>query len=233
MYATPFTAERIRQGLSEHAWGNQPKLHELPQKANFDLGPFNIQYVQMAHSIPEANAVAITVKAVGTVLHTGDWKIDKDPVEGQVTDETVLRKLGDAGVLAVIGDSTNAMVPGHSGSERTVQKNLIELFGEFKGQIAITCFSTNVARLRSIYEAANANKRHVCLVGRSLWSVDDAARKSGYLKGMPPFMTTRPPIYRAERMLSMSALARRASRARRWRGFRMKTILPSVWVRGM
>ncbi len=188
LYATKFTAERIRQGLSEHAWGSQAKLHELPQKANFDLGPFNFQYIQMAHSIPEANAVAITVKGVGTIVHTGDWKIDPDPVEGQMTDEAALRKLGEAGVLAVVGDSTNAMVPGHSGSERTVLKNLTELFGEFTGQIAITCFATNVARLRSIYEAANFHKRQVCLAGRSLWSVDDAARKSGYLKGIPPFL---------------------------------------------
>jgi ribonuclease J len=142
----------------------------------------------MAHSIPEANSVAITVKDVGTVLHTGDWKIDPGPVVGYLTDESELRALGDAGVLAVIGDSTNAMVPGHSGSEAVVQKNLIELFGEFTTRIAITCFATNVARLRSIYEAARLNGRQVCLIGRSLWSVDDAARKSGYLKDVPPFL---------------------------------------------
>jgi ribonuclease J len=188
LYATAFTAERIRQDLNERSWGNQAKLHELPRKAEFDIGPFHIQYVEMSHSIPEAHAVAITVKGVGTIVHTGDWKIDKDPVVGNVTDEETLRKLGDAGVLALVGDSTNAMVPGHSGSERGVANNLIELFGEFKGQIAITCFSTNVARLQGIYAAAKHNGRHVCLIGRSLWAVDDAARKSGYLKGIPPFL---------------------------------------------
>lgn len=188
LYATAFTAERIRQGLAEHAWGSQAVLHELPQKAKLELGPFSIQFIQMAHSIPEANSLAITLKGVGTILHTGDWKIDADPIEGQKTDEAELRKLGEAGVLAVVGDSTNAMVPGHSGSERTVLNNLTELFGEFKKQIAITCFATNVARLRSIYEAAHKNGRQVCLVGRSLWSVDDAARKTGYLKGIPPFL---------------------------------------------
>lgn len=188
LYATKFTAERIRQSVGEHPWGDQARIHEVPAQGKVDLGPFSIQYIRMAHSIPEANSLAITVKDVGTILHTGDWKIDPDPVEGDLTDEKALTDLGDAGVLAVIGDSTNAMVPGHSGSERTVQKNLIELFGEFKDKIAISCFSTNVARLRSIYEAAQANNRHVCLVGRSLWKTEEAARNSGYLKNVKPFM---------------------------------------------
>lgn len=188
LYATKFTAARIRQGLGEQAWGNQAKLNELPPKADFALGPFRIRYIRMAHSIPEANSLAITAADVGTVLHTGDWKIDENPVAGGLTDEEGLKKLGDEGVLAVIGDSTNAMVPGHSGSELTVQKNLVEVFGEFEGQIAITCFSTNVARLHSIYEAAQRNGRHVCLIGRSLWGVDEAARNSGYLRGIPPFL---------------------------------------------
>lgn len=188
LYATAFTAERIRQDLNEKNWGNQVTLNQLPPKARFEVGPFSIEYVEMAHSIPEAHAVAITVKGIGTIVHTGDWKIDKDPVVGNKTDEAALTRLGDAGVLALVGDSTNAMVPGHSGSERDVEQNLIELFAEFKGQIAITCFSTNVARLRTIYTAARANNRHVCLLGRSLWSIDDVARKTGYLKDVPPFL---------------------------------------------
>lgn len=188
LYATRFTMERILQSVSEQSWGNQTRIQEVPQRGKVELGPFSIQYIRMAHSIPEACSLAITVKGVGTVLHTGDWKIDLDPVEGDMTDEKELVSLGDAGVLAVVGDSTNAMVPGHSGSERSVQQNLIEVFGEFKGRIAISCFSTNVARLRSIYEAANANGRRVCLVGRSLWKTDEAARKSGYLKNIPSFV---------------------------------------------
>jgi ribonuclease J len=188
LYATKFTLERILQSVSEQSWGNQARINEVPPQGKVDLGPFSVRYIRMAHSIPEANALAITVKGVGTIVHTGDWKIDFHPVEGNLTDEKELIKLGDAGVLAVIGDSTNAMVPGHSGSEITVQENMIELFGEFKGKIAVSCFSTNVARLRSIYTAAQANKRKVCLVGRSLWKTDEVARKSGYLKGMPPFI---------------------------------------------
>jgi ribonuclease J len=188
MYATKFTAGRIAMALSEQSWGPQARINEVPQQGKVELGPFSIQYIRMAHSIPEANSLAITVKEVGTVLHTGDWKLDADPVEGDVTDEAALTALGDNGLLAVIGDSTNAMVPGHSGSERTVQKNLVELFGEFKDKIAITCFATNVSRLRSIYDAAEANKRRVCLVGRSLWKTDEVARKSGYLKNVRPFI---------------------------------------------
>lgn len=188
MYATKFTAERIRMAVSEQPWGTQAVLHEVPDGGSIRLGPFSIQYIRMAHSIPEANSLAITVEGVGTILHTGDWKIDPDPVEGYVTDEKTLREWGGKGVLAVVGDSTNAMVPGHSGSERVVQNNMIELFGEFKDKIALTCFSTNVARLRSIYQAAEANNRRVCLVGRSLWKTDEVARRTGYLRNVKPFM---------------------------------------------
>lgn len=132
VYATPFNAERILQDFSETPWGGQAKLHRLPLTGKINIGPFEIDTVKMAHSIPEMRAFAITVKGVGTLLHTGDWKIDAQPLEGDVTDEKALKALGDKGVLAVIGDSTNAMVPGHSGSEFDVRRNLTELFGEFK-----------------------------------------------------------------------------------------------------
>lgn len=188
LYATKFTMERLRQSLSEWTWGHQVKLHEVPQQGKLDIGPFQLQFIRMAHSIPEAKSIAISVKDIGTVLHTGDWKIDPDPVLGDLTDADALKKLGEDGVLAVVGDSTNAMVPGHSGSELDVQKNLTELFGEFDAQIAVTCFATNVGRIKSIYEAAKVNNRKVSLVGRSLWSVDEAARNSGYLLDVPPFL---------------------------------------------
>lgn len=188
LYATKFTMERLRQSLSEWAWGHQVKLHEVPQQGKLDIGPFHLEFIPMAHSIPEAKSIAISVKGIGTVLHTGDWKIDPAPVLGDLTDADALKKLGEEGVLAVVGDSTNAMVPGHSGSELDVQKNLTELFSEFDAQIAVTCFATNVGRIKSIYEAAKANNRKVSLVGRSLWSVDEAARNSGYLSDVPPFL---------------------------------------------
>ncbi len=188
LYATKFTAARILRSIGEYSSINQPQVNEVPLQGSVNLGPFSIQYISMAHSIPEANALAITVGDVGTILHTGDWKMDSDPVEGDVTDEKALIELGDKGVLAIVGDSTNALVPGHSGSEREVQNNLIELFGEFSDKIAISCFSTNVARLHSIDVAAKANGRSVCLVGRSLWRTDEAARNTGYLQNIRPFI---------------------------------------------
>lgn len=188
LYATAFTAERIRQDLTEQSWGQQAKLHVADPKKTLELGAFKIDFIPVAHSIPEAYALAITIGDIGTVLHTGDWKIDPEPVIGHVTDEAALQKLGDKGVLALVGDSTNATVPGHSGSEREVREHLADLFSEFDGAIVVSCFSTNVARVKSIYEAAQKNNRQVCLVGRSLWQVDDAARACGYLKGVPPFL---------------------------------------------
>lgn len=188
VYATPFTAERIRQDFSETPWGNQTKLYEIPADGKIDLEPFSIQTVNMAHSIPEARGLAITAGKSGTVFHTGDWKLDEDPIEGDVTDIAALKSLGDKGLLAVIGDSTNSGVPGVSGSERSVEKNLTEMFREFKNQIIISCFSTSVSRLHSIYTAAKKNGRQVVLVGRSLWAVDEIARKTGYLKNVPDFL---------------------------------------------
>ncbi len=188
LYATPFTLARIRNAVSEQSWGNQTRMTAVPLRGSLTLGPFKIDFIDMCHSIPEASALALTVAGVGTILHTGDWKLDKDPIEGALTDEAMLQKRGDAGLLAVIGDSTNAMVPGHSGSERDVQASLTELFSEFSGAIGITCFSTNVARLHSVDAAAAANGRKVCLVGRSLWKTDQAARDNGYLDGVRPFI---------------------------------------------
>lgn len=189
IYATPFSAERVKQSVGEKTWGREVPIHVVAAGGNLSLGPFSIDFIDVAHSIPEAQALAISVEKVGTVVHTGDWKLDPNPVVGKCTDEKRLRALGERGVLAVMGDSTNAMVPGHSGSEATVAASLTELFGEFKNRaIVISCFSTNVARIHSVYEAAKAFGRQVCLVGRSLWNIDDAARKSGYLKDIPPFM---------------------------------------------
>lgn len=190
LYATPFTAARVRQAFGETPWGGQAKIHVVPMGGRISLGAFDVAFVNVAHSIPEASALAVTAGAVGTIVHTGDWKLDDDPVVGYKTEEQRLRALGAAGVLALVGDSTNAMVPGHSGSERTVQENLTDVFGEFKEScIAVTCFSTNAARLYSIYQAAKKNGREVCLLGRSLWKVDEAARSCGYFHDIPPFLS--------------------------------------------
>jgi ribonuclease J len=142
----------------------------------------------MTHSIPEPNALIIRTR-LGTLVHSGDWKLDPQPLMGEVTDAGTLRDVGSDGVLALIGDSTNALEPGHSGSETVVRDRLISLIGEQPHRVVVTCFSTNVARLHSIAEAARANGRQCALVGRSLWRIHEAARASGYLQVAEPFLT--------------------------------------------
>jgi ribonuclease J len=123
------------------------------------------------------------------VLHTGDWKLDPDPQIGTTADEAALRRVGEEGVAAMIGDSTNALVDGDSGSEGAVRESLISLFGELDNRIVVGCFASNVARVRSIAAGAHANGRAVGLVGRSLWRVTEAARETGYLRDMPIFLS--------------------------------------------
>ena len=142
----------------------------------------------MAHSIPEAQALVIETPA-GIVLHTGDWKIDPTPLIGPPTDEAALAALGQKGVLAIVCDSTNAMVEGHSGSEQDVRTSLSALVRDLGGRVAVTCFASNVARMESIALAAQDAGRSVALVGRSLRNMDAAARECGYLKSLPPFLT--------------------------------------------
>ena len=187
IYATPFTAGLIHKKVSERSFGNQVEIKFLDDTENLDLKPFEISTVKMAHSIPEMRALVIKT-AAGRILHTGDWKLDKQPVAGDTTDEAALKALADDPVLALVGDSTNAMVPGHSGSEHDVHDCMIELFSEFQNRIIVTLFSSNVARLVSIAKAAHANDRHVALVGRSLWRIEGVARGCGYLDDIPEFL---------------------------------------------
>jgi ribonuclease J len=187
IYATPFTAAVLRRKLGEAGLGREAKVHIVKPGGKFELAPFALQFIRMAHSTPEAQALAISTK-YGTVLHTGDWKFDPHPVVGPVTDEAALKALGDAGVLAMISDSTNAMVDGHSGSELDVKKSLKALIGDMPGRIAVTCFASNVARVASVIEAAEACGRHVALVGRSLGNYVAAAQEAGYLRDVPDFV---------------------------------------------
>jgi ribonuclease J len=187
IYATPFTAAVLRRKLNEAGLGREAKIHIVKPGGAFELAPFALQFIRMAHSTPEAQALAITTK-YGTVLHTGDWKFDPHPVVGAVTDEAALRALGDKGVLAMVSDSTNAMVDGHSGSELDVKKSLKALIGDMPGRIAVTCFASNIARVASVIEAAQAAGRHVALVGRSLGNYVNAAQEAGYLKDAPDFV---------------------------------------------
>jgi len=188
VYATPFTASVLRRKLVDVKLEGQVPIIEIPLSDRFQVGPFDIELIRLTHSIPEPNALAIRTGA-GTVLHTGDWKFDPQPLVGDVTDTEKLRSLSDEGVLALIGDSTNALRSGHSGSEADVRKALTALFGKYWNRIVVSCFASNIARIESIAVAAMEHGRHVALVGRSLWRMNDAARENGYLKGLPDFLT--------------------------------------------
>jgi ribonuclease J len=187
VYATPFAAAVIRRKLQETGLQREVKLHIIQPGGGFTLGPFGLRYIRMTHSTPEAQALAITT-SYGTVLHTGDWKFDASPVIGDLPDEAALKALGDAGVMAIISDSTNAMVEGYSGSEQDVKKSFEALLPELSGRIAVTCFASNVARVASIISAAEIAGRHIALVGRSLTNYIAAAQEAGYLKNVPDFV---------------------------------------------
>jgi ribonuclease J len=185
LYATPFTARLIEGKLEEAGLGDKVRVRSVPIGGNITLGPFEIDFISITHSILEPNALAIRTP-LGTICHTGDWKLDPDPLIGEVTNENALKKLGDEGVLALVCDSTNALVPGASGSEAKVRESLTALIGTLKGRVAVTAFASNVARLDSIAKAARAHDRHVVLVGRSMHKITSAAREVGYLKDFPP-----------------------------------------------
>jgi ribonuclease J len=188
IWATPFTASFLRAKLAETGFADQVKINVVPLSGRFTIGPFDLELITLTHSIPEPNAVALRTP-VGTVLHTGDWKFDPDPLIGPTADEAALRRLGDEGVLALVGDSTNALRPGTSGSEAELRRSLIELIGRYDARVAVACFASNVARLETIARAAAAHGREIALVGRSLWRIDKAARENGYLTDLPRFLT--------------------------------------------
>ena len=186
IYATPFTAALVRAKLEEADVDARVTIVELG--GMIDLTPFQIELITLTHSIPEPNAVAIRTP-LGTILNTGDWKIDPDPLLGETTDEEALRRLGDEGVLAMTCDSTNVFVPGRAGSEADVRTTLSRLIKSYTGRrIAVTAFASNVARLETVALAARDAGRSVALVGRSMRRMVAAARATGYLKSAPEFV---------------------------------------------
>jgi ribonuclease J len=184
MYATPFTARLMHDKLLEAGIEELARVKVVPLGGRLTLGPFDIEFHSITHSIPEPNALVIRTP-LGTVMHTGDWKLDPEPLIGEATDEVAFRKIGDEGVLAMVCDSTNALVQGHSGSEADVKKGLTELIGTLKGKVAVTGFASNLARLQSVAEAAREHGREVALVGRSMHRITGAARETGYMKHFP------------------------------------------------
>ncbi|ENT06327.1 ribonuclease J [Brucella sp. 63/311] len=188
VYATPFTA-----GLLEAKRQSEDSAPEIPitiYKAGetFEVGPFKIEAVAVTHSIPEPVSLAITTP-LGTVVHTGDWKMDPEPSLGPVIDEARFRAIGEAGVLALICDSTNALREGESPSERQVGESLRELIQNARGRVAITTFSSNVGRIRSITEAARDAGRQVLVVGRSMKRAISVATELGYMEGLPEYLS--------------------------------------------
>jgi len=188
VYATPFTAALVRGKLIEAGLENELQIHIVELGSRFTIGPFDIELVTLTHSIPEPNALAIRTP-LGLVLHTGDWKIDPDPVVGENMDTTRLAEIGKEGVRAIVCDSTNVFSSGSSGSEADVAKSLIEVISKCAGRVAITTFASNLARIESIARAAKACDRHPVLVGRGMFRIVTAARETGYLQNVPPFLT--------------------------------------------
>ncbi|MEM6902812.1 MAG: ribonuclease J [Pseudomonadota bacterium] len=194
IYATPFTMTLIRRKLAEFGLLNDVELHDISPGKGFDVGPFACEFVPVAHSIPEACALVLGTP-LGKVLHTGDWKIDPHPVASYETDEKRFRELGEEGVLAMVCDSTNAGSDAFVGSEGDLEPSFTKLFGELKGRIAVSCFSSNASRMISVSKAAKAHGREVALAGRSLWRIYEAARDLGYMDEIEPFINPEEAAY--------------------------------------
>lgn len=189
IYATPFTAEMVRRKFKERHIDYGDFIHEIPLKGHQKIGPFDIELVSLTHSIPEPNGVVIRTKA-GTIFHTGDWKIDPNPMVGDPIDSEKLKALGDEGVLAMVCDSTNVFCEGFSGSEGDVRENLKSVIGGYKKEkLFVTCFASNLARLETVALAAQEAGRRVVLFGRSFDRMVEVARENGYLKEVAPFIT--------------------------------------------
>lgn len=190
IYCSPFTAEIMKMKLADQKGNERAKIIVVNPGDTVKMGPFTVSFIHVAHSIPNALACVIETEG-GTVVHSGDWNLDPSPVIDVVTDESAFRAVGDKGVMAYIGDSTNAEVPGRTGSEADVEKGLSALFPEIKGRIAITLFASNIGRVRSICRAAKATGRKVVLMGRSLHRMTGAALECGYLDDVPVFVDER------------------------------------------
>ncbi len=190
VYASPFTAAVLRRKLDEAGLTDDVPLHIVRDGGAFEIGPFRVSMIGITHSLPEAKSLAIET-ALGTVLHSGDWKLDPNPLVGDTTDEAAYQAWGDKGILALVCDSTNVFNPGSSGSEGTVRENLTRLVGGCRGRVAITTFASNVARIATVAAAAAAHDRHLVVVGRSLWRFIEAGRETGYLDEIGPILPDR------------------------------------------
>ncbi len=183
LFATPFTAALITEKFKEKKIDISSYLKIVPLNSKIKLGNFEIDFVTLTHSILEPNGLSIKTP-LGTILHTGDWKIDPNPLIGNKIDEEKLKKIGDEGVSAMICDSTNIFSPGRAGSESDVRDSLLRIMELKTKRILVTSFASNVARMESIFYCAKKTGRAICLVGRSMHRIFKAAKKCGYLKGL-------------------------------------------------
>ena len=183
IYATPFTSVLIKEKFKEKKIDIGDKLKIVELNGKIQLGPFNIEFVTLTHSILEPNGLSIQTSS-GTVLHTGDWKCDPNPLIGEKINEKKLKQIGDQGVLAMICDSTNVFNSGRSGSELDVRNSLLKIMGNKQKRIIITSFASNVARMESVFYCANKIGRQISLVGRSMHRIYKAAKQCGYLNNL-------------------------------------------------
>ncbi len=188
IYGTSFTLNLLRRKISDTKMLDEIALNEIKYNTDYNFGAFKIEFIALSHSIPDPAAIILKTDK-GNILHTGDWKLDETPMLGNKTDIGRLQKLGDEGVIALIGDSTNALVNGRTPSETVARDGLTKVIRNAQHTVAITCFASNVARIKSIVSAAKKNDRHVCVVGRSLHRVISAAKDTGYLYDLPDFIS--------------------------------------------
>lgn len=228
IYCSEFTAAVLRQKMQEFPKCRNARIHTVAAGASVDIGPFGVKFIHVSHSIPETRALLIRTGA-GNVLHSGDWNLDPAPVLGDPTDSESLRAAGDEGVLAYVGDSTNANVQGRSGSENDVEAGLEKVFAECPGRIAVTIFASNIGRVRSIAKAAKASGRRVALIGRSLHNMTRAARSCGHLSNVADFVSeediNRLPDERVVMIVTGSQGEARAALARMARGEHQSILL--------
>jgi ribonuclease J len=189
LYATPFTADLVMRKLAEAGLTKEVKLHVIDDDhGSLRLGPFEITYIPLAHSIAEGNALLIETP-FGRVFHTGDWKLDEEPLVGEPATEEELTELGDEGILALVCDSTNVFNPEASGSEGAVYRGLMEEVRSHTGKrVVVTTFASNVARLQTLGFVAQETGRQLCVAGRSLDRIIEVAQDNGYLADLPPLI---------------------------------------------
>ncbi len=184
IYATKFTANYVMGKIKEHCHDYKPVLHIVEEDSEFMVGPFDLRYVPLTHSTLEMQAVLIKTKK-GNIFHTGDWKFDERPMLGRNYSAQQLQKIGDMGILALVGDSTNVFNKERSRSEGDLVDSLLEIIKSCKKMVMVTTFASNVARLNTLIKVGHRAGKKIAFAGRSLWRILEAAQSSGYMKDIP------------------------------------------------